>query len=83
MPHKRTQCPFETLSLPMTTNCQVARPGCVEPGHGQPWPGCREHCMAELLIRDAMIVTVDGADTVIERGTILVEDGWLTAVRPT
>lgn len=39
--------------------------------------------MAELLIRDAMIVTVDRADTAIERGTILVEDRRLTAVRPT
>jgi len=37
--------------------------------------------MAELCIRNVMIVTVDSQDTVIEQGTILVEHGRLTAVR--
>ena len=36
--------------------------------------------MAELSICNAMIVTLDALDTVIERGTILVEDGRLAAV---
>jgi 5-methylthioadenosine/S-adenosylhomocysteine deaminase len=39
--------------------------------------------MLDLLIHDAAIVTVDPHDTVIERGSILVDGGRLVAVRPT
>ncbi len=39
--------------------------------------------MLDLLIHNAAIVTVDLHDTIIERGTILVEGGRLVAVRPT
>ena len=39
--------------------------------------------MLDLLIHDAAIVTVDPRDTVIERGSILVDGGRLVAVRPT
>lgn len=39
--------------------------------------------MIDLKIHNAMILTMDGRDRVIDRGTILVQDGRLVAVCPT
>jgi 5-methylthioadenosine/S-adenosylhomocysteine deaminase len=36
-----------------------------------------------LVIHDALIVTIDPAWRIIENGTLIVEDGHLTDVRPT
>ncbi|MFA9516907.1 amidohydrolase family protein [Halopenitus sp. H-Gu1] len=39
--------------------------------------------MYDVLIHDATVVTVDDRNQIIENGTIVVDDGELTAVRPT
>jgi len=39
--------------------------------------------MIDLKIHNAMVLTMDGRDRVIDRGTILVQDGRLVAVCPT
>jgi cytosine/adenosine deaminase-related metal-dependent hydrolase len=38
--------------------------------------------MHDLVVHGATIVTVDGSDRIIEDGTLVVDDGELTAVRP-